>query len=190
MQAFKVKLGQRVFSAYGNSPMGYSFPASIGASIALGKKRVICIDGDGSFQINIQELQTVVNEKLPIKIFILNNNGYGIIKQFQELYMDKRFQATGKGVSIPDYKKIAHAYNIKYFEILSDKSNNTVINKVLNFKGPAIINVNIHPNQKIIPKLTFGSPIEDLSPKLNRSEFNKNINIKKINDSKSLIESN
>ena len=190
MQAFKVKLGQRVFSAYGNSPMGYSFPASIGASIALNKKRIICIDGDGSFQINIQELQTVVNEKLPIKIFILNNNGYGIIKQFQELYMEKRFQATGKGVSVPDYKKIAYAYNIKYYEINNDSKSRYVIKKALEFKGAVIVNVNIHPNQKIIPKLTFGSPIEDLSPKLNRSEFNNNMDINVIGSSNSVIESN
>ena len=104
MQAFKLKLGQRVFSSFANSPMGYSFPASIGASIALNKKRIICIDGDGSFQINMQELQTVVQEKLPIKIIIMNNAGYGIIKQFQELYMGKRFNATGIGVSAPNYK--------------------------------------------------------------------------------------
>ena len=86
MQSFKVKLGQRIFSAFGNSPMGYSFPAAIGASIALNKKRIICIDGDGSFQMNIQELQTVVNEKVPIKIFIFNNKGYGIIKQFRAVF--------------------------------------------------------------------------------------------------------
>ena len=190
MQAFKNKLGQRIFSAYGNSPMGYSFPASIGASIALNKKRVICINGDGSFQINIQELQTVVNEKLPIKIFILNNNGYGIIKQFQGLYLGKRFLATGKGVSVPNYKKIANAYNITYFKIKNDKSVNQIIKKSLNHKGPAIIDVNIHPNQKIIPKLTFGSPIEDLSPKLNRNEFNSNMQVSIVKQDKTVIESN
>ena len=75
IQAFKVKQGQKLFSAFGNSPMGYAFPASIGASIVRNKGKVICIDGDGSIQINIQELQTVVFNKLPIKIIVMNNNG-------------------------------------------------------------------------------------------------------------------
>ena len=85
--------------------MGYAFPASIGAAISSKKSRVICLDGDGSIQINIQELHTLKKLNLPVKIFILNNNGYGIIKQFQELYLNKRYEATGKGVSNPDLKK-------------------------------------------------------------------------------------
>ena len=75
LQGFKVKYGQRLFSAFGNSPMGYALPASIGASVAKGKSKIICIDGDGSIQINLQELHTIDKLKLPIKIFILNNNG-------------------------------------------------------------------------------------------------------------------
>lgn len=190
MQGYKNKIGQRIFSAYGNSPMGYSFPAAIGASIALNKRRVICIDGDGSFQINIQELQTVVNEKLPIKIFILNNNGYGIIKQFQGLYLNKRFLATGKGVSAPDYKKISQAYGIQYFKIKNNSNIPNIIKKSLDYKGAAIIDVFIHPNQKIIPKLTYGSPIEDLSPKLSRKEFNNYMKVNTISNDNKIIESN
>ena len=105
IQGFKIKEGQRLFSAFGNSPMGYAFPAAIGASIALNRKKIICIDGDGSIQINLQELQTMIAQKLPIKLFILNNDGYGIIKQFQELYLNKRFEATGKGLQIQILKK-------------------------------------------------------------------------------------
>ena len=93
IQSLKVLKNQRLFSAFGNSPMGYAFPAAIGASIALKKKKVICIDGDGSIQINIQELQTLVSNNLPVKIILLNNEGYGIIKQFQELYLDRRYEA-------------------------------------------------------------------------------------------------
>lgn len=190
MQAFKTKLGQRVFSAFGNSPMGYSFPASIGASIAKNKKRVICIDGDGSFQINMQELQTVVNEKLPIKIFIFNNGGYGIIKQFQNLYLNKRYNASGIGVSAPSYKKIAKAYDIKYLSIKNDKFSSKIIKKALTYKGACLVEVFIHPNQKIIPKLAFGSPIEDLAPKLKRKEFLEQMLIKPINSDSNLIEAN
>ena len=177
IQAFKVKKGQRVFSAFGNSPMGYAFPASIGASIANRKKRIICIDGDGSIQINIQELQTMVINKLPIKLFIINNNGYGIIKQFQELYLKKRYEASipSKGVTNPDFKKISNAYGINYSEIKNNKKIDKILAKVLNSKKPEFINVIISPNQKIIPKLQFGNPIEDLSPLLSRSEFKKNM---------------
>ena len=190
MQSFELKIGQRVFSAFGNSPMGYSFPAAIGASIASRKKRVICIDGDGSFQINMQELQTVVNEKLPIKIFIYNNNGYGIIKQFQSLYLGGRYNASGKGVSIPDYKKIARAYNIQYMSVSKNSSSNKIIKKALKSKSACIIEVFIQPEQKIIPKLAFGNPIEDLEPQLSREEFYNNMINKAIVPDNKLIEAN
>ena len=190
MQSFELKIGQRVFSAFGNSPMGYSFPAAIGASIASRKKRVICIDGDGSFQINMQELQTVVNEKLPIKIFIYNNNGYGIIKQFQSLYLGGRYNASGKGVSIPDYKKIARAYNIQYMSVSKNSSSNKIIKKALKSKSACIIEVFIQPEQKIIPKLAFGNPIEDLEPQLSREEFYNNMINKAIIPDNKLIEAN
>ena len=177
IQAFKVKKGQRVFSAFGNSPMGYAFPAALGASIANKQQRIICIDGDGSIQINIQELQTMVANKLPIKLFIINNDGYGIIKQFQELYLKKRYEASipSKGVTNPDFNKISNAYGINYSEIKNNKQSDKILNKVLNSKKPEFVNVIIDPNQKIIPKLQFGNPIEDLSPLLSRSEFKENM---------------
>jgi len=185
IQAFKVKKGQRVFSAFGNSPMGYAFPAALGASLANKKKRIICIDGDGSIQINIQELQTMVVNNLPVKLFIINNDGYGIIKQFQELYLNKRYEASipNKGVTNPNFKKISNAYGINYSEIKNNKEIDKVLNKVLNSKKPEFVNIVIDPNQKIIPKLQFGNPIEDLSPLLPRSEFYKNMIIPPLKES-------
>ena len=185
IQAFKIKKGQRLFSAYGNSPMGYALPAALGASLANNKQRVICIEGDGGIQINIQELQTMVSNNIPVKLFIINNNGYGIIKQFQELYLGGRYEATipSKGVTNPNFKKISNAYGINYSEIKNNKQIDKVLNKVLNSKKPEFVNVIIHPNQKIIPKLQFGKPIEDLTPLLPRSEFKKNMivpTVKKI----------
>ena len=187
IQAFKVKKGQRVFSAFGNSPMGYAFPAAIGASLANKKKRIICIDGDGSIQINIQELQTMVANNLPIKLFIINNDGYGIIKQFQELYLNKRYEASisSKGVTNPNFKKISNAYCINYSEIKSNNQIDNVLNKILNSKKPEFVNVIVDPNQKIIPKLQFGKPIEDLSPLLPRSEFKKNMIIPSLKENSS-----
>lgn len=183
MQAFEIIKGQRLFSAYGNSPMGYSFPAAIGASIALGNKEVVCIDGDGSLQINIQEFQTLAYHKLPVKIFLMNNHGYGIIKQFQELYLESRFEATGKGYSCPDFLKIAKAYGIKTVSIKNHKELKKKIRQVLRHKGPVLCDVFVRSNQKLIPKLEFGRPIEDLSPLLPRQEFLQNMIVKPIGSS-------
>jgi acetolactate synthase-1/2/3 large subunit len=193
IQAFKIKKGQRLFSAYGNSPMGYALPAALGASLANNKQRVICIEGDGGIQINIQELQTMVSNNIPVKLFIINNNGYGIIKQFQELYLGGRYEATipSKGVTNPDFKKISNAYGINYSEIKNNKEIDRVLKKVLRSKRPEFINVIINSNQKIIPKLQFGKPIEDLSPLLSRSELKKNMIVPPLREaSKNFSEAN
>ncbi len=180
MQAFRLKEGQSLFSAFGNSPMGYAFPAAIGAAFSQKNRQVVCIDGDGSFQINIQELQSVAYHKLPIKIFILNNRGYGIIKQFQELYLGSRFEATGKGYSSPDFIGIAKAYKIKTVTIKNHKELRQKIKEVLKYKGPVVCDVALWENQKIIPKLEFGKSIEDLTPYLPREEFLKNMIVKPV----------
>ena len=189
MQSFEVKKGQKLFSAFGNSPMGYALPASIGASVVMKKSRIICIDGDGSIQINLQELHTIDKLKLPIKIFILNNNGYGIIKQFQELYLNNRLEATGKGVSNPNFKKISNAFNINY-NLLKTHNDLSKLKKIISSKKAEIIEINIKNDQKIIPKLQFGKPIEDLSPLLNRKEFLKNMGIKIFKNKSNIIEAN
>ena len=189
IQSFKVKFGQKLFSAFGNSPMGYALPASIGASIVKNKSRIICIDGDGSIQINLQELHTVDKLQLPVKIFILNNSGFGIIKQFQDLYMGKRYEASGKGVSNPSFKKISNAYNINY-NLLKKHSDLKKLSKIISSKKPEIIEINLRNDQKIIPKLQFGNPIEDLSPLLPRSEFYKNMDVSLIKRNKKIFEAN
>ena len=189
IQSFKIKFGQKLFSAFGNSPMGYSLPASIGASIVKGKKRIICIDGDGSIQINLQELHTIDKLKLPIKIFILNNGGYGIIKQFQELYLGKRYEASGKGVSNPDFKKISNAFNINY-NLIKNHNELKKLDKIIDSKKAEIIEVRLKDNQKIIPKLQFGNPIEDLSPLLPRKEFYNNMDISLVKRNKRIFEAN
>ena len=190
IQGMKIVKKQRLFSAFGNSPMGYAFPAALGASIALNKKRIICIDGDGSIQINIQELHTMVSNKLPIKIFIMNNNGYGIIKQFQELYLGKRYEASGKGVSNPNFKKICKGFGVRYSEIKKNKDIEKIVKKALSSSKPEFVNVLIDTSQKIIPKLSFGDPIEDLSPKISRKDFYNNMIVKPISRNEKLTESN
>ena len=166
MQSFKIKYGQMLFSAFGNSPMGYALPASIGAQIVNKKKKIISFNGDVSIQLNLQELQTLKKFNLPIKIFIINNNGYGIIQQFQDLYLNKRHEASNRIVSNPDFKSISKAFKINYTSI---KSNNDLkkLKKILSSKKAEIVEVSIEDKEKIIPKLEFGKPIDDLSPKIN-----------------------
>ena len=190
VQAFKVKKGQEFFSAYGNSPMGYALPAALGASIAKNKKKIICIDGDGSIQINLQELHTMVSNKLPIKLFILNNSGYGIIKQFQELYLEKRFEEYGKGVTNPNFKKISKAFGVNYTKIKKHSEIQSNLKKILSSNNAEFVDVIIDPNQKIEPKLQFGKPIEDLSPLLPRPEFKRNMIVDLINKKSNIIEIN
>jgi acetolactate synthase-1/2/3 large subunit len=141
---------------------------------------------------NIQELQTVKANNLPIKIFVLNNNGYGIIKQFQELYLNRRYEATTPeaGVTNPNFKKISKAYGINYSLIKNNTMINSVLKKVLKSNKPEFIEIILKPDQKIIPKLQFGNPIEDLSPLLPRDEFKDNMFIKAVSRSKKIFEAN
>jgi acetolactate synthase-1/2/3 large subunit len=141
---------------------------------------------------NIQELQTVIANKLPIKIIVMNNDGYGIIKQFQELYLEKRFEATtsATGVTNPDFKKVSEAYGIRHTLIKDHKNLKKLLSKALKSSKAEFIEVILKPDQKIIPKLQFGNPIEDLSPLLSRNEFNKNMIIKPTKSSNKIFEAN
>jgi len=182
IQAFHVKKGQRLFSAMGNSPMGYSMAAAIGSSIALHKRPIICIIGDGGLQINIQELQTIAHYRIPVKLFILNNHSYGIIKQFQEMYFNSRYEGTTpkSGYGVPDFIKIAKAYGLATETIKNHREMRRKIQNIVKHKGPMICDVIIPDDAKLIPKLSFGKPIEDLSPELPREEFLANMLIPTI----------
>jgi acetolactate synthase-1/2/3 large subunit len=184
MQGYSVKGEQKLYSAFGHSPMGYSFPAAIGASFARNKKRAISIIGDGGMQMNIQEMQTIHYHNLPIKVFILNNKVYGIIKQFQDVWFNSKYEAITpeSGYSAPDFVKIAAAYGIKTIDIRDNTELRDKINETLNHPGPVICNVNLDVNQMILPKLEFGKPIEDLSPLLDRDELLRNMIVKPITD--------
>lgn len=149
-----------LFTAGGNSPMGYSLPASIGAQISNPNTAVYCFIGDGGLQMNIQELQTVVNYKLPIKIIIQNNFGYGIIKQFQDSYFQGRYFATGNGYSLPDFEKIAAAYEIPYFKIVTEKD----LDDIRFLKTAMIIDLHLPPDSLITPKTEMDRFIHDQFP--------------------------
>ena len=149
-----------IFSAFGNSPMGYSLPAAIGAQIANPEKDIYCFIGDGGLQMNIQELQTIDNYNLPIKIIILNNCGYGIIKQFQDSYFESRYHATGNGYSSPNFEKIALAYNFEYSAIKNTKD----LENLTFTKEKIIIDVLLPPGALITPKTEMNRFIHDQFP--------------------------
>ncbi len=188
-QAIKIKNGLRYITSGGFATMGYSLPASIGISAGLGNKKVICITGDGSFQQNIQELQTVVHYKLPVKIFILNNGGYLSIRTTQAKFYGNRLIGEGpsSGVSFPDTKKIAKAYGINFIRISKNNQLDVGIDKTLNSSGPVICEIMCPENQEIIPTVAsekrqdgsmISKPLEDMYPFLDRDEFKKEMIIK------------
>ena len=182
MQGWKVKEGQKVFSAFGNSPMGYSLPAAIGASIAANKKPVICITGDGGIKMNINELETIVKHKLPIKIFVINNHEFGMIKQFQDVWLDSSYKASSieGGLGDPDFCKIANGYGMKSCRINNHIDLRKNIKKILDSKTSILCSVELKCGQKMAPKLEFGKPIEDPAPLLDREEFKKNMIIEPL----------
>jgi acetolactate synthase-1/2/3 large subunit len=154
MQSFKVKIGQRVFNSEGLGPMGFGIPATIGAYLASGKK-IISVDGDGGFLMNIQELGTIALHKMPIKIFVLNNNGYGSIKNTQDNYFNGRRLGTDpkSGLGIPEILPIVEKFGIKVSRIENDKNLINDIRKVINDNNPHVCEVIVDPNQITEPKV-------------------------------------
>ncbi len=185
-QAFYIKRGQNLYTNSGHAPMGWGLPAAIGACYAKKKQKIICLTGEGGLQMNIQELATVMHNKLPIKIFIYNNGGYLTIKQTQQLGFNSRIMGSNKksGLSFPSYKDIAKSHKIKYFKISNSQNINLKIKNVLSENKPAICELMMDHNQEQMPKainkrLSNGKSIptkfEDMYPFLSHEEIQKNM---------------
>lgn len=194
MQAFQVKAGQRHVSFPGIGSMGYGIPSAIGSCLASGRRRTICTNGDGGFQMNIQELETVRRLGLPIKYFVLHNESYGSIKTTQRNYFDGRYVASdpGSGVTLPDIKKIATAYNLPAWQIAHHKEMRRVVAEVLATPGPVICEVMLDPEAATECKVSsavrpdgsmVSRPQEDLWPFLPREEFRANMLIDPLPES-------
>jgi acetolactate synthase-1/2/3 large subunit len=176
-QGYRLSGNQKMFSAFNNSPMGYSLAGSIGACFGSGRKRIICIIGDGGLQLNIQELGTVARHRLPIKIFLFNNHGYGIIQQTQDDWLESRYWASRPetGLADPNYVNIAKAYGIETMTIKSHRDIRSKIKKALDIEGPVMCNLEFSQDQRIFPMLKAGRPIEDANPLLDRKKFAANM---------------
>ena len=183
-QAAEIKKQTRLFTNSGCAAMGYGFPAAIGGCIARNNKRTICIDGDGSFQMNLQELQTVVYNKLNLKIIYLNNNGYHSIRQTQTNLFKEPLVGVcdGNGLSFPEAERLAYAYNIPYIRV-STIEDIAKLHKFMEQDGPIFAEIVVDQTQNFAPKLSskvlpdgkiISPEIDDMFPFLEREEYENN----------------
>lgn len=184
---------QRYITSGGQAEMGFTLPGSIGVCTARRNNETIGITGDGSLQMNIQELQTLVHYGFPVKLFVWNNDGYLSIRTTQQKFFSGRLLGTDdtSGISFPDLKKLCSAYDILYYKTDSIENIDDVIQKVLQEKGPVICEVICERDQQVIPNVSskklengklVSSPIEDMYPFLPRDEFFSNMIIKPVSE--------
>jgi acetolactate synthase I/II/III large subunit len=184
-QAAFIKLNQHMFTNSGCASMGFDLPAAIGASFARPGQRIICFSGDGSIQMNIQELQTIIHHQLPIKIFVFNNQGYLSIKLTQKSYFNSEFMGSSldSGISFPDLIKLAKVYGFKTYKL--DKPNfEDQLVEILDAEGPVFCELVVDPEQGFEPKLSSrvlsdgsmqSARLEDMAPFLDEEELRSNL---------------
>jgi acetolactate synthase I/II/III large subunit len=182
-QALTIKPGQRAITNSGSASMGHDLPAAIGAAIGAGGRRVICLAGDGSLQMNIQEFQTLAHERLPVKVFVLDNGGYSSIRQTQSAFFGRLVgEGPASGVTFPDFAKVAAAYGLPASRITADNVR-TELPHALEADGPYVCQVCLDADQPFEPKLSsrvepdgrIVSPrLEDMAPFLDREELRRN----------------
>lgn len=182
-QAAKIKQGQRMFTNSGCASMGYGFPAAVGVAVSDNTRRTICIDGEGSFMMNLQELATVHKNKLNIKIFIINNNGYLSMRQTQtNLFKGRELVGVDNtsGIEFPNFALIALAFGLDYKKIEKEADADAIIDEVIGYEGACICEVCVDPAQNFEPKISsrvlsdgkIVSPtLSDMSPFLPRDEY-------------------
>ncbi len=186
-QAGKIKQGQRMFTNSGCAAMGYGLPAALGVAVSDNSRRTVCIDGDGSVMMNIQELATIAHNKLDIKLLIINNNGYHSIRQTQTNLFKPPFIGidANSGVAFPDFAKLSDAFGLAYYTFDSEESADEVLDKFLGCDGPAVCEVVVDPKQnfapksssKVLPDGRIVSPsLNDMAPFLDRDEFDRIVN--------------
>lgn len=176
-QVIRLKEGVKMFSSYGLGEMGYGLPAAFGAAIAGGGREVLCLNCDGGMMMNLQELQTIVQHRLRVKIVIFNNDGYLMIKHTQKMLFKGQYTAVNgnTGIVLPDYMKVAKAFGYERFRIKNWKDFYFYFRQFMDFDGPAICEIFMPPDQEFVPKVKgvvqvdgtiFAPPIEEMSPVL------------------------
>jgi acetolactate synthase-1/2/3 large subunit len=189
--ACPTRTGQRIYHTAGLGAMGYGLPSSIAACLAAGRARTVCVDGDGGFQFNIQELETVARLGLPIKFFVLNNDGYASIRASQTNYFGQANIGCDSrtGLTVPDISKVANAYNLQSVVILDQSDLRRDVRRVLEMPGPVVCDVHVIPDEVRAPRLSsmqrkdgsfVSKPLEDLWPFLDRDEFRDNMIVRPL----------
>lgn len=193
-QSIPILKDMRMFSNEACASMGYGLPAAIGAAFAGGQERtVVCFEGDGSIQMNLQELQTLLTYKLPIKLFVYNNGGYLSIKTTQKSFFGGFFVGSeaGSGVTLPDFEKLSQAYGLPYFRLSSNQRLDEKLPEIFAADGPVLIEVMLDPFEILGPKAAskrlpdgkmVSAPLEDMAPFLSREELMSNMLIPAIVD--------
>jgi len=192
-QALKIRDQQRYVTSGAQADMGFTLPAAIGVSVAKGGGEVVGITGDGSLQMNIQELQTLVHHQYPVKLVVWNNNGYLSIRATQRKFFDGRELGTDpqSGVSFPSTEKIAAAYGITYLRVSEAALLDDALARMMATAGPMILEVMCPQNQEIIPTASskrmpdgrmVSKPLEDMYPFLDRPEFLANMIVKPLEE--------
>jgi acetolactate synthase I/II/III large subunit len=185
-QAANIKPGQRMYSNSGCASMGYDLPAAVGAHYASPNKRVVCLAGDGSIMLNLQELQTIAGNHLPIKVIVLNNNGYSSIRQTQQNYFPDNVVGCGpeSGLTFPDFCKLGTAFGFEVRRCSTHHELAACVHDALTSNGPQLLEVMLDPEQPFAPKLSsrqledgrmVSSPLEDLAPFLSRADLAENM---------------
>ena len=164
-QSLELNARQRFLTSGGMGSMGFALPAAVGTAFACPKEPIVVIAGDGAFQCNIQELQTVKRNHLPLKIVVINNHCHGMVRQFQESYFDSRFQSTMWGYSAPDFVKVAEAYGIPGRRISRPEEVAEALRWLwADTVSPMLLEVDIASSVNVYPKMAFGRPITEMEP--------------------------
>jgi acetolactate synthase I/II/III large subunit len=191
--ACPTRTGQRIFHTAGLGAMGYGIPSAIAACLARDRRETICVDGDGGFQFNIQELETVARLRLPVKFFVLNNDGYASIRASQTNYFGGASIGCDSrtGLTVPNISAIAAAYGLSAV-IISDQSQlRRDVRRVLDMTGPVVCDVRVIPDESRAPRLSsvqrrdgsfVSRPLEDLWPFLDREEFRANMIVRPLDE--------
>jgi acetolactate synthase-1/2/3 large subunit len=185
-QAAHLKPGQRLYTNSGCASMGYDLPAAVGAAFGSGGKRIVCLAGDGSMQMNLAELQTITMHRLPIKLFVLNNHGYHSIRQTQQNYFPDNLIGCGpdSGLWFAPFSKLADACGFGYRLAAKTADLDAAIRETLTGDGPQMCEVRLDLSQQFAPKVSsrklddgrmISAPLEDMAPFLSREELQSNM---------------
>lgn len=172
MQAFRVSEKQRTYHDFNNTAMGWGLPAAIGGALALGSQ-TLCVTGDGSLMMNVQEFATIAHHKLPVKTIIIDNRGYSMVRQTEEQWLDGVNVGTSddSGLGFPDWVALTQSFGLETHSVRHNADLAEALNELFATDGPAVLHVDINHAHRVTPQVAFGHGIEDAEPFLPREEF-------------------